>query len=210
MVNKKISVQTFRLPTELWEKIWTMTQTPFRRRFEAGTRSKSGPYVLIEKERLDDLFGAAGNLHMMLFEILFKNPHILKVPAMVEFSFVSGSSHFGKTLFGYGKLKLFEKISRFFVLDGLAGFRALSTDAARDEDAESVDAESVSIVALNDDGIMSKIRNGVWSLDEITIKNTFLPKIKMLTFLPEGQGQRGFFVSYRDDGGQVSIFNPRT
>ena len=38
----------------------------------------------IETERLNDMFGSIGNLHMLVFEILFKNPHLLQPSAMLE------------------------------------------------------------------------------------------------------------------------------
>ena len=83
-----------RLPVELWEKIWRMTQTPFSfnqtETFLAGVRSKYGhpKYQALEFERLTDLFAAVGNLHMIVFEVLFKHPKIATAPPFIAMEFV--------------------------------------------------------------------------------------------------------------------------
>jgi len=87
----------FKLPEELWEKIWKFSQNAhFRYRsevpiggddnfFKAGLRSVNYIEMMnIETERLNDMFGSIGNLHMLVFEILFKNPHLLQPSAMLE------------------------------------------------------------------------------------------------------------------------------
>lgn len=78
-----------KLPNELWEKIWKMTMEP--RTFNmppthsSGVREKSSrKWTLFENERITDCFGAVGNLHMILFEILFKHPFIMTIPQMLE------------------------------------------------------------------------------------------------------------------------------
>ena len=65
------------MPLELWEKIWRMTicdagpdLPPIH---SSGVREKaSRKWTLFENERITDCFGAAGNLHMILFEVLYK------------------------------------------------------------------------------------------------------------------------------------------
>jgi len=42
-----------------------MTQRPFKEGFKAGTRAVEKKYILLEKRRITDVFGAAGNLHMV-------------------------------------------------------------------------------------------------------------------------------------------------
>ncbi|XP_059087743.1 uncharacterized protein LOC131884102 isoform X1 [Tigriopus californicus] len=72
-----------RLPSEVWEKIWKYTQVPTESKLHglcSGLRTDS----LVESERLTDLFAAAGDLHMTIFEILFKHPYILDPPLMAD------------------------------------------------------------------------------------------------------------------------------
>ena len=68
------------LPPELQEKIWLMTQDPYRddEAFHAGLRFGDDPEGLwvAEEERITDLFAAAGNLHMMVFEFMFKQVQV--------------------------------------------------------------------------------------------------------------------------------------
>ena len=77
------------LPNELWEKIWKMTmrnaEPDMPPTHTSGVREKSSrQWTLFENERITDCFGAAGNLHMILFEILFKHPYIMTSPQMFE------------------------------------------------------------------------------------------------------------------------------
>jgi len=76
-----------KLPQELWEKIWKYTQNGYLRRnleslesdsesYKAGQRvNKSSQSILwqVEQSRICELFGAVGNLHITLFEILFQS-----------------------------------------------------------------------------------------------------------------------------------------
>jgi hypothetical protein len=48
-------------------------------------------------------------------------------------------------------------VARFFALDAFPEFRT-SVDAARDEDAESVEADSVSSFGAFEDGMLNKIQ----------------------------------------------------
>jgi hypothetical protein len=75
-----------RLPRELWEKIWKHTQAPYDENdtFNCGNRCTDRKYIELENSRLTDLFGAAGNFHMLIFEILYKHPYITQTPAMLE------------------------------------------------------------------------------------------------------------------------------
>ena len=90
-----------KLPNELWEKIWKMTlrnvEPDMPPTHTSGVREKSRKWTLFENERITDCFGAAGNVHMMLFEILFKHPHIMTAPQMIEM----------ETVGNLGKLKYF-------------------------------------------------------------------------------------------------------
>ena len=88
----------FKIPEELWEKVWKYTQnghfkykshvpiTADNTYYKAGIRavSKNVKLKQIETRRVNELFGALGNLHMFVFEILFKNPHLLQPTAMLE------------------------------------------------------------------------------------------------------------------------------
>ena len=70
------------LPVEVQEKIWLLTQEPGGTKpiFLSGQRFAPSPASgedpqglwLAEKERVTDLFAAAGNLHVIVFEFLFK------------------------------------------------------------------------------------------------------------------------------------------
>ena len=52
-----------------------LSKTPFEadRGCMSGTLAFQTKFVNLEKERISDLFGAAGNLHMAVFELLFKH-----------------------------------------------------------------------------------------------------------------------------------------
>ncbi len=75
-----------RLPHELWEKIWKLTQTQYSESgsFHAGLRARGLQDRELESDRVTDLFGAAGNLHMTVFEILYKHSHISGTPPLME------------------------------------------------------------------------------------------------------------------------------
>ena len=88
----------FKLPDELWEKVWKFSQNAyFRSRsqeticvddkyYKAGLRSttRNGGLRNTEIERINETFGALGNLHMLVFEILYKNPHLTEPSALLE------------------------------------------------------------------------------------------------------------------------------
>ena len=85
------------LPTELWEKIWRLTQVPFnhqkRDTFLAGARASEHPkYLALENDRTTNLFAAVGNIHMIVFEILFKHPKIVTAPPVIDMESV-GARH---------------------------------------------------------------------------------------------------------------------
>ena len=51
----------------------------------SGVREKdSRKWTLFENDRITDCFGAAGNIHMILFEILYKHHYIMLPPHLVE------------------------------------------------------------------------------------------------------------------------------
>ncbi len=114
----------------------------------------------------------------ILFEVLFKNPYILKTPPLVELYCLSGKGAqnvpYARSIFSNCKSQLVAKFYRLSVLDNVPGVSAirLSSDPthdlirpnpAREDDASSVDTESVESV-LSEDGIVNKIRQGIWSL----------------------------------------------
>ena len=74
------------MPDELWEKIWKMTQHPYSEQesFHSGLKHVKRDLVEIEQDRVTDLFGAVGNLHMMVFEILYKHAYITVTPPLLE------------------------------------------------------------------------------------------------------------------------------
>ena len=88
----------FKLPEELWEKVWKFSQNAhFRFRsqeticvddkyYKAGLRSTTRNVCLknLEIERINETFGALGNLHMLVFEVLYKNPHLTEPSALLE------------------------------------------------------------------------------------------------------------------------------
>ena len=88
----------FKIPEELWEKIWKFTQNAHfkyksqvpicsdQNYFRAGFRAAGAGLKIqqLEKERLSEMFGSLGNLHMLVFEVLFKNPHLLQPTALLE------------------------------------------------------------------------------------------------------------------------------
>ena len=88
----------YKIPEELWEKIWKFSQnahfkyksnTPINvdtTYYRAGLRSefRNNKLKFIEVERINDMFGALGNIHMLVFEILYKNPHLLQPTPMLE------------------------------------------------------------------------------------------------------------------------------
>ena len=111
------------MPNELWEKIWKMTINdgadlpPIH---SSGVREKSSrQWTLFENERITDCFGAAGNLHMILFEILYKHPYIMTIPQMLEMETTGNLAkfkYFRLYFFKFVKL-LSMKFSRLEVLD---------------------------------------------------------------------------------------------
>jgi hypothetical protein len=86
----------FRIPQELWEKVWKFTQNAYFRYkdsvplhkdasyYRAGLRGPDTRLAGLERERLRELYGSVGNLHMIMFEVLFKNPSILQPNPLFE------------------------------------------------------------------------------------------------------------------------------
>jgi len=92
----------YSIPQELWEKIWKFTQNSYFRYkssvpllldntyYKSGLRAGSSDIAGLEKSRIGDLFGALGNIHMLVFEGLFKNPHILQPSPIFELEMGGG------------------------------------------------------------------------------------------------------------------------
>jgi hypothetical protein len=160
-----------KLPPELWEEVWKRTQRPFQKRFEAGTRCKELKFRLVEKDRVSSLFGAAGNLHMFVFHLLFRSPmvkHLFKSltirTTLSEFKIGNGKRglNFAGISFDHLVSKFAEKVACFFDIDSIPELR---TPANAAQDAES-----------DQDGILNKIQRGTWILDEgPMLKDFFCP-----------------------------------
>ena len=88
-------VTRLKIPRELWEKIWKFTQNSYFRYksavplsvdtsyYRAGLQAGPG-LARLEQDRIKELFASLGNLHMLVFEVLFKNPHLLQPSALLE------------------------------------------------------------------------------------------------------------------------------
>ena len=130
------------MPLELWEKIWRMTiyddgpdLPPIH---SSGVREKaSRKWTLFENERITDCFGAAGNLHMILFEVLYKHPYILTNPQMLEMETTGNLAKFKYfRLYFFKFVKLLKmKFSRLELLD---------QDKYKDEPTEEIEENSLS------------------------------------------------------------------
>ena len=75
-----------KMPREIWEKVWRFTQTPYDElnTYNAGFRVvEEGVQRDMERHRVSELFGAVGNLHMTVFEILFKHAYITRMPTLL-------------------------------------------------------------------------------------------------------------------------------
>ena len=116
------------LPTELWEKIWRLTQVPYNHQegstFLAGTRASGHPkYLTLENDRILNLFAAIGNLHMIVFEVLFKHPNIVTAPPVIDMESVGArNTHnmpYCKAIFQKYVKQLVVSFARFRELDDL-------------------------------------------------------------------------------------------
>lgn len=121
-----------RLPSEVWEKIWKYTQVPTVDKLHglcSGLRTDS----LTESERLTDLFGAAGDLHMTIFEILYKHPYILDPPIMTDVLMGKAETE----LASYSAC-MFDRYQKRFQLafHRMAGFHHLQVVPQEDPDPE--------------------------------------------------------------------------
>ena len=134
-------------------------------------------HVVLEKKRILDLFGAAGNLHMIIFEILFKNPFLLKTATLLMMQTLNekGSEKlsFAKSVFEGCKLQLETKFKRLLaldtVLDASASRHPAGVVVANEDDAESMET-SVDKKSVDEDGILHKIRNGIWTYEKTEIE----------------------------------------
>ena len=119
----------------------------------------------------------------ILFEVLYKNPYILKTPALIELHCLSGKGAenvpYARSIFSNSKALLVAKFSRLSVLDNVPGVSALrlSSDHShdfvrsnppKDDDASSIETESVEST-LSEEGIANKIRQGIWCQFRIVI-----------------------------------------
>ena len=124
----------FRIPQELWEKVWKFTQNSYFRYkdsvplhkdssyYKAGLRAAEPALALLEKERVRELFAAVGNLHMIIFEILFKNPLILQPNPMFELECGEGAQErLGRGVLRAAIQAARTKFSRLQHLEGVLG-----------------------------------------------------------------------------------------
>lgn len=120
----------FKIPQELWEKVWKFTQNSYFRYktsvplhkdetyYKSGLRASESRLMYLEKERVRDMFGAVGNLHMTLFEILFKNPCILQPSPMFELETKGGEEErFGRSVWKTNNQSVRTKFSRLQQLE---------------------------------------------------------------------------------------------
>jgi hypothetical protein len=129
----------------------------------------------------------------ILFEVLFKNPYILKTPPLVELHCLSGKGAqnvpYARAIFSNCKAQLVAKFSRLSVLDNVPGVSAvrLSSDhshdvvrpnPAKDDDASSIETESVESV-LSEEGIVNKIRQGIWCHFRSNLFLATVPKARL-------------------------------
>jgi len=168
---------------------------------------------------------------MIVFEILFKNAFILQTPSLVVMHSLnekgSPKLSYAKSVFNSCRFQLVSKFARFSVLENLNGVSALRQSSdhprisdenrSRDEDSESVGAESVES-ALSEEGIVNKIRQGIFAVEvdqlEAVSNNEIRRSIrelgsgKAMVHLPEFQTQKGFFVSFpSEEIAQICLFD---
>ena len=161
---------------------------------------------------------------MMVFEILFKNSFILDTPALIVMHSLnekgSPKLSYAKSIFNSSRCQLGAKFSRFSVLENVSGICVANRQASdhyrlsddvrsRDEDSESVGAESVESV-MNEDGIVNKIRQGIFRVesDEVEATSNMSSIGKPIVCLPESQSQKGYFVTYpSSDFSQICLFD---
>ena len=152
---------------------------PYEEKFKAGTRAskQDEKHVVLEKKRILDLFGAAGNLHMTIFEILFKNPFLLKTPTLLMMQSLnekcSEKLSFAKSVFEGCKLQLEIKFNRLLaldtVLDASASRHPAGVVIANEDDVESMET-SADKKSVDENGILHKIRNGIWTFEKTEIE----------------------------------------
>ena len=141
-----IPVETrYKIPEELWEKIWKFTQNAHfkyksqvpicsdKNYFKSGFRaSNAGPKIQqLEKERLSEMFGALGNLHMIVFEVLFKNPHLLQPSAHLELEVGSLSECFSAALWRESVQMARTSVLRLQQLDNALSLHKEKSDSRR-------------------------------------------------------------------------------
>ena len=131
------------LPNEIWHKIWCYTQEDAP--FHVGPRAQEEAWRELEHDRIKDFFGGAGNLHMLLFEILFKNPYIgVKPPLMLNNEAVSrvrASESYLKYVFRHYK-RLFER--------HFTRIRDFHLDLDQEEERGLVDKASLGMMVMVD------------------------------------------------------------
>jgi len=163
-----------KMPQELWEKVWKFSQNSYFRNksneslhtdttyFKCGLRSSKSGMVLLEKERIRDLYGAVGNLHMIVFEILFKNPVLLKPSPEFELEFGfedNASEKLSKSLWLSSCQNMRTKFSRFQQLESILENSCPAADAEiKSRDLElSLDTGRTFVEDVNLSSINSEI-----------------------------------------------------
>lgn len=152
-----------RLPNEIWEKIWCFTQTPYKEKFSSGYRANDKRYGAIERDRVTGMFCSLGNLHMLVLEILYKSPYILKNDVFSEIvsveTTVDVKRAFAKSTFQRCWAQLQSSWQRLQALEGLPGIPS-SLDPANG--AEEPVTEELNLV--------ERLEAGAWSSETVEIK----------------------------------------
>ncbi len=169
----KNNVPSEKLPNEIWEKIWKHTQTPFmqqdRSYHSAGVRSSSRKWILLENERITDLFASVGNLHIMVFEILYKHSYIMRMPPILEMSTSGGQTSYTKYMralfFKYARL-IQVKYARLHHLEDVFKATAAKSAESSKESSAKADPDHQEILPMK-----TRLEQGLYKIQEITCVN---------------------------------------
>ena len=122
----------YKMPDEIWEKIWSRSQNSYfkfqssipigsdQSYMKVGLRSAAKPELsAVEKERIKDMFAAFGNLHMLVFEIMYKNPHLLQPSPQLELEVGSLSDNYGVAVWKESVQQARTAVLKFHQLDSI-------------------------------------------------------------------------------------------
>lgn len=163
-----------RLPQELWEKIWKYTQNGYFRYkdtvplnadktyYKAGQRvNKTMNPTLwkVEQARLSDFFGAVGNLHITLFEILFQS-----TPANKDFYGLvdEWETNDSTSMDSYKRYKIMWSRHYAMVLQKFARLRQMDGYLIALDSGPTACGSDVTGVSL-----FQKVERGIFTIDEL-------------------------------------------